>query len=106
MYIDSENKRKSEREDALNSLSKLLSTNFQEIKQNILKQEDDFLKLLSELTMNMDQKTLSMGLTEVQETELTALFEETKDQFLDVIGSSVMVDNKLRDINRLLSDIQ
>jgi len=105
MYIDSENKRKNERENALTSLSTALAKNFGEIKQSILTQENDLLKLLSELTMNMDQKTLALGLSEEQEVELTALFEETKEQFLEVIGTSVMVDNKLRDITQLLSNI-
>ncbi|MBL4941829.1 MAG: hypothetical protein JKY81_09220 [Colwellia sp.] len=53
----------------------------------------------------MDTKILSMDLSEEQESELEALFDDTKDKFNEVIGNSVTIDNKLRDINRLLGGI-
>ncbi|PCI61673.1 MAG: response regulator [Gammaproteobacteria bacterium] len=105
MFIDSENKRVKERTLALESLSQALSSNFNEIKQGILDQESALLTLVSELTTNMDQKTITMGLSEDQEADLVGLFEDTKEKFVEVIGSSVQIDNKLRNINRLLLNV-
>jgi len=102
MLIDSENKRINERAKALESISKALAINFSDIKESILSQENELLKLLSELTLNLDHKSISMGLSEDQESELTGFFEETKDKFYDAIGASVSIDNNLHNINRLL----
>jgi len=105
MFIDSENKRTNEREKALESLSHTMTDSFSEIKEVFLNQESELLALLADLTRNMDKKALTMGLSEEQESDLLGLFEETKDQFNDVIGSSVVIDSKLSNIIRILSDI-
>lgn len=105
MLMDSENRRINERKKALESISKALAINFSDIKKSILSQESELLKLLSELTSNLDQKSISMGLTEEQESELTGFFEETKDKFFDAIGSSVAIENSLQNINRLLMKV-
>jgi len=105
MLMDSENKRITERKKALESLSEALSTNFSEIKQSILIQESKLLKVLSELTINLNHKSITMGLSEDQETELLGFFEETKDKFYDAIGASVSIDNNLQNINRILMKV-
>jgi len=105
MFMESEHKRSNARAKALSSLNESLATDFFEIKQNVLAQEKDLLALLSELTSNMDKKAISLGLSYEQETELIGLFEETKEQFQDVIGASILIDNKLENVNRLLTQI-
>jgi len=105
MFIESEYKTANAREKALENLNESLSTDFIEIKENVLAQEKELLALLSELTCNMDKKAISMGLSYEQETELIGLFEETKEQFQDAIGASVLIDNKLENVNRLLTQL-
>jgi len=105
MFMESENRRSNARERALDNLNESLTTDFFEIKQNVLSQEKELLALLSELTCNMDKKAISMGLSHEQETELIGLFEETKEQFQDAIGVSILIDNKLENVNRLLTQI-
>ncbi len=105
MFIESEHSRSNERERALDSLNESLAIDFSEIKANVLSQEKELLALLTELTSSMDKKAISMGLSHEQETELIGLFEETKEQFQDAIGVSVLIDNKLENVNRLLTKI-
>lgn len=105
MFIDSEQKRTNERAMALESLSSSLSDNFSEIKKEIQTQEQDLLRLFSELIVKMSTKSISMGLSEDQESELVGLFEETKDQFYYAMNSAVSIDGKLRNINRLLENV-
>jgi len=105
MFMESESKRTNAREIALDSLSESLAIDFSDIKENVFSQEKQLLALLTELIYSMDKKAISMGLSHEQETELVGLFEETKEQFEDVIGVSVLIDNKLENINRLLTKI-
>jgi len=105
MFIESEYKTANAREKALENLNESLSIDFTEIKENVLAQEKELLTLLSDLTCNMDKKAISMGLSYEQETELVGLFEETKEQFQEAIGASVLIDNKLENVNRLLTQL-
>jgi len=105
IFMESEDIRIKAREKALENLNNSLATDFCEIKENVLNQEKELLALLSELTSRMDEKTVSMGLSYEQETELIDLCEETKEQFQGTIGASVMIDNKLENVNRLLTQI-
>ena len=102
MFMNTENRRSNMRRKALGSLNEALAADVIEIKQNVLTQEKKLLSLLSELTCNMDKKAYTMGLSSEQEVELMGLFEESKGQFHDVIGASVLIDNKVENINRLL----
>ncbi len=102
MFMNTENRRSNMRRKALGSLNEALAADFIEIKQNVLTQEKKLLSLLSELTCYMDKKAYTMGLSSEQEVELMGLFEETKEQFQDVIGPSVLIDNKVENVNRLL----
>ena len=105
MLIDSESKRISERKKALKSLSNSIGVEFSDIKNALLSQETKLLSLLSELTINLEQKNISLVLNEEQESELRDFFDDTKDKFFDAIGTSVSIDNKLDKINRLLIEI-
>lgn len=105
IFMNSENSRLNIRKDAIASLSRSLAIEFSEIKQHVQYQENQLLQLLSDLTIDMDKKTLSMGLTEEQELDLCGLFDETKERFKDVISCSANVDNKLKDMNKILTKI-
>jgi CheY-like chemotaxis protein len=103
MLIDSEACRQGERDKALSSLRKALGSDFNKIQQAISSQEELMTSLIKNLSSELDQKILVLGLSEEQESELVTLIEDAQERLDDATGTSLLIEKQLYNINQILN---
>lgn len=105
MLIDSAKNRSKERMRAIAALSNALDSGFGRIKQELHEQEKQAQSILDKMESTINITLLSLGLTDDQEAALLEIFDENREQFEDMMGLSVQIDNEIRQLDHLLGKI-
>ena len=104
-YIENLQFRQNERRRALDLLKKNLAIGFSTIKTEIVEQDNQVQKILTEFAESLSKRIMMLGLDEEQEVEIRATMEELKDSLTDCMDSSVVIDRELEKISVKLNEI-
>jgi len=105
LFIDSEQKRQSDRQLHITKLIDGVSDTFLFIKEQVLQQETEVYQLNLSLSNKMNTKMFSLGLNEDQEDEINSFIEEAKEELSDIMTASCDIDLALNKVNRLLQNL-
>jgi CheY-like chemotaxis protein len=105
MLLESQAQRATERNSAVLELSAALDTGFGSIREKLADQEKQAESVLRKLESSLNVSLMSLGLSEEQEEALFGIIDETRETFVDVIGTSILIDNEVRNIDQLLHKI-
>ena len=105
MLVESEMKRSHERDKAVVELSSALDSGFGRIREKLGLQEKQAENVLKKLESSLNISLVSMGLSEDQEEALWGIVDETREQFESMLGTSIVIDNEIKNIDSLLHKI-
>lgn len=105
MLIESKRSQSNERGKAVAQLSSVIDAGFGRIKQELQQQEQEAQLMMQQLESSMSLGLVSLGLSEEQEEALMGIVEETRERFESMVGTSVQIDNEIRQIDRLLGNL-
>ena len=105
-HLQSEENRQQDRHKAIDALKQGIETNFAQVSQGLSELEQKIDHSFMDLSHNLRSQLLIMGANAEQEAQISAVLDQTREKFDSIVETAVDIDNKIRDIDHLLNNLE